>query len=204
MAFVAMLDRARAGDRQAQDELITRFYPRVRQTVHRRLEHDLRKHQRWIAPLFSTSDVVQEVFVGVVRTLDAFDGDSEEDFVRYLSGAVRNRLIDALRHHEAGRRDGRRASAESAGPEPAGVDPTPSLAASLAEQIQVYRSALTDLGERDRRVLELRLEQEQRFASIARTMEFPSADAARKAFAKAQARLLAKLHLLGLRATGSR
>lgn len=198
MGFSALLDRARAGDRQAQDDLIARFYERVREVVHQRLEFDLRRNQRWVAPLFSTSDVVQEVFVGVVRTLGDFDGDDEADFVRYLSGAVRNRIIDALRHHEAHKRDGRRVrSADEQ--EPAGSDPTPSWIASLAEQMEVYRTVVAELPERERRLLEERLEERREFDGIAQALGLPSADAARKAFNRAQALLLAKLHLRGMR-----
>jgi RNA polymerase sigma factor (sigma-70 family) len=199
MAFPALLERARAGDRQAQDELIERFYPSVREAVHQRLEFDLRRNQRWVAPLFSTNDVVQEVFVGIVRTLPDFEGESEEDFVRYLSGAVRNRIIDALRHHAAGRRDGRRGRTPEV--EVSGSDPTPSWMASLAEQMEVYRAAVAELPEREQRVLEARLEEDQQFKDIALALGLPSADAARKAFHRAQARLLAKLHLRGMRKT---
>jgi hypothetical protein len=49
---------------------MARCYPKVRAIVHNQLEHDFRKHHRWILPLFSTGDIVQEVFVGVVNGID--------------------------------------------------------------------------------------------------------------------------------------
>lgn len=194
-SFASLLRRAQTGDRAALQILLERFYPRVRAAVHRRLERDLRAHHRWIAPLFSTGDVVQEVFVSIVRSLHQIAGPDEESFVRYLACAVRNRLVDAMRHHAAGVRDARR---EQQPPEEDPIDPaTPALALALAEQSTRYRAVVDTLAPRQQRLIELRLEERLRFARIARLLGFPTADAARKAFAKARALLLVRLQRAG-------
>ncbi|MCA8943672.1 MAG: sigma-70 family RNA polymerase sigma factor [Planctomycetes bacterium] len=188
-----------SGDRDAQAELIRRFYPRVQRMVHRELERDFRRQHRWLLPLFSTGDIVQEVFTGVIQSLDTFRAEDDDAFVKYLSTLVKHRLVDAVRHHEAGRRDARRqvAPPTSVGPG-AGDDPTPSLAASISEQLRAFREVLDAFPERERRLLELRLVEKEPFADLADKLAFPSSDAARKAFNQAQARLVVKLRSRGI------
>ena len=206
MNLVRTLELARAGDQEARDQILERFYPKVQKIVHNQLQHDFRKHHRWIMPLFSTGDIVQEVFVGVVNGLDGFEGENEEALAQFLSAIVRNRLLDALRYHEAGRRDVRRKVEEPTvgmgAVAPAVGDPTPSLAASVGEQLRVYREVLLTLPERQRMLLRLRLENEMPFAEIAEKLGHASADAARKAFRDAQARMLVKLRARGIKPPG--
>jgi RNA polymerase sigma factor (sigma-70 family) len=196
LPFAAVLRRAQAGDRGALEVLLERFYPRVQRAVHRRLERDFRAHHRWIAPLFSTGDVVQEVFLGIVRSLHQLAGSDEDSFVRYLTCAVRNRLVDAIRHHGAAVRDARRDR------EPPAEDPpdrsNPVLALAVAERDALYRAIVGTLAIRQQRLIELRWEDGLDFARIARILAFPTADAARKAHAKARALLLARLQRAGL------
>ena len=100
-----------AGDTGAQSALVARLYPKVQTIVHRELEKDFRQRHKWILPLFSTRDIVHDVFAGVVAGLDeSADFPNEAAFVGYLSTMVRNRLLDAVRHNEAGKRDVRRRS----------------------------------------------------------------------------------------------
>ena len=198
-----ILDRHLEGDLAARDALCTRFYPRVRDMVHRQLHQDFRRHHRWILPLFSTGDIVQEVFLGVVnQPLDGFQGDSEEAFVQYLGAVCRHRLLDALRYHEAARRDVRRrhesVNRPTAGFTPVADDPTPSLAASLEEQVDAYEEVLQGLSASQRQVLRLRLEDEEPFARIAEIMGNASDDAARQAFRAAKSLLLVRLRARGL------
>lgn len=195
---------AAAGDAAALHALTEALYPRVRELVHRELQHDFRRRHRWILPLFSTRDVVHDVFAAVLRGLGSARFDGEPALLRYLASAVQHRILDALRHHEAGRRDARRKADEPEG----GLDalarsagaPSPATEASLREQIALYRAALGELPERERLLLDLRLADETPFGELAGRLAYPSADAARKAFHVAQARLLVKLRALGLTA----
>ncbi len=203
MDLARILVAVQDGDQSAREELFQRFYPRVRNIVHQQLQHDFRKNHRWILPLFSTGDIVQEVFVGVLDQVDGFGGGSEDAFIQYLSAVAKNRLLDALRYHEAARRDVRRQAAqsplESTAFAPSGEDPTPSLAASLGEQLSVFRDVMDEFPDKQRRLLQLRLEGEEPFNRIAEILEIPTADAARQAFRAAKARLLVRLQARGLK-----
>ncbi|MEO0477979.1 MAG: sigma-70 family RNA polymerase sigma factor [Planctomycetota bacterium] len=216
MDFLALQRRAGKGDTTAQNDLIEAFYPRVQVIVHDRLRQDYRRSHEWILPLFSTGDVVQDVFRSVLQTKSAFeslsDASDEEAFVRLCATMVRNRLVDALRHHQAERRDVRREQSAdregdgtSAGPMSArfsAADPTPSVAADLQEQLSVFQEVLESFDERERGLLSLRLVEDASYDDCARDLGYPSPDAARKAFHKAQARLVVRLRARGLRAPG--
>ena len=203
----SLLTSVRSGDAEARSALFERFYPRVRSIVHQELQQDFRRHHRWILPLFSTGDIVQEVFAGVVQhSLSEFNGVDETAFVQYLTAVVKHRLIDALRYHEASRRDARRrveqGETAALGIDPVVADPTPSLAASFGEQLSAYREVLDGLPAKQRRLLELRLEGEEPFERIAEALNIASTDAARQAFRSAKARLLVRLRRRGVEPPG--
>lgn len=202
-AFAQLLARVAAGDAAAQDELITGLYPRVRQIVHRELQHDFRKNHAWIMPLFSTQDVVQGVFEKVVRNLSSCEFADEAALVRYLGTVVRNRLLDAVRFHEAGRRDARRSAQAPTGGVPAlGIESgegSPELAADLSERAEALSAVLAELPERHRSLIQLRIVDEEAFPEVARQLGYASAETARQAFHEAKARLLVKLRSRGVR-----
>jgi RNA polymerase sigma factor (sigma-70 family) len=198
----AVIVRAAAGDRLAQDEVAAECLAPVRERVHRELEQDFRKRHRWMLPMFSTMDVVQEVLAAVCRDLEDTSFASAGAFHAYLGTLVRHRLLDAVRFHEAGNRDVRRqvaaADAGATAGDPAGRDATPSLAASIGERADLVRQAIGELPERQRRLVELRLLEEQPFPAVAEALGYASAETARQSFLDAQARLLVKLRGRGL------
>ena len=74
------LEAAAGGDAAARNQLIERYADRVRSRVHAELEQDFRRNHRWILPLFSTRDVVQD--------MDAIRAAlGEEVVVHYLHAA---------------------------------------------------------------------------------------------------------------------
>jgi RNA polymerase sigma factor (sigma-70 family) len=191
------------GDAEAAQALIERFYPRTQQIVHRQLEQDFRRRHRWILPLFSTRDVVHDVFAEVVAGLDeSADFPSEAAFVAYLTTMVRNRLLDAVRYHEAGKRDARRHV-----PDPSQLlehagqagEEAPALAAQLAEQAAVLDEVLGEFNERHKALLTLRIVDNETYPVIAEKLGYASAETARQSFLDAQAKLLVKLRARGLR-----
>jgi len=196
-----VLTRARAdvGSDAARAELVARFYPAVRAMVHRELDVDLRRARPWLASLFSTGDVVHDVFLGVLQSVGSFEG-SERDFERYLAKAVLNRLIDAIRFHEAARRDGRRVGhdVDVHHMEIASGDTSPIAAAARREETRSVDDALATLTRRDQQLLRARLRHNTTFRQIALELGLPSEDAARKATRTAQARLLVALRARGL------
>ncbi|MBK8101445.1 MAG: sigma-70 family RNA polymerase sigma factor [Planctomycetes bacterium] len=194
----AAIVAAAKGDVVAQDRIVALCQQQVRALVHRELELDFRKRHRWILPLFSTQDVVHEVLLAVVRDLREAAFAAAPAFHAFLATLVRHRLIDAVRFHEADRRDARRQQGDDGVVDAAGQrEATPTLAASLAERAGLVQQALAELPERHRRLLELRLLDGATFPAIAEALGYASAESARQSCLDAQARLLVKLRARG-------
>jgi RNA polymerase sigma factor (sigma-70 family) len=196
--FLDCIRAARGGDRGATEALIERFYPRVQSMVHRSLAAELLPKRPWLASMFSTGDVVQEVFVGVLRDLEAFAGLTESSFTSYLATAVKNRLIDAMRFHEAIRRDRRRTQDVEPMDDFGSATPEPASAAVRAEELELFCRVMASIPARERLLLRERIERGETFRSLAEQLGYPSEDAARKAFYTAQSRLVLRLRAAGL------
>lgn len=188
--FADHLHAARLGARDSQDALCRHFYPRVERIVHAQLRRELGAQRGGIAARFSSSDVVQEVFLRVIAGLSSFHGESEAQFQSYLVAIVRHRILDAVRHHAAARRDYRRNAFDIEGARWMTLDPAlshdsrPDLAA--AELIP----SLAPLSLAQRRILSARIERNLTFEEIAAELGYTSRYAARRAFFSAQARWL--------------
>jgi len=193
-----LLRSAQRGETAALSELFTSLYPRVRAIAHHQLEQQVGKDAIGLLALFSTGDIVQEAFVAALRELPRFRGSDEVELVGWLAALVRNRVVDAIRHHLAHRRDRRRESTASGGLTAASRDPSPSQACAANERAEVQARMLGELAERDRELLRARLVDESPWEAIAAAVGFPSADAARFAFRRLQARLMLQLARTGL------
>jgi RNA polymerase sigma factor (sigma-70 family) len=197
-----LLRRAAAGDQDAVAAVVRDLYPTVQRMVHKQLERDFRRQHDWMIPLFSTGDIVQDVFLGVVRDLERFEPRTEQSLHGWLATLVKHRILDTVRHHEALRRDRRRdvvVTNEAGDPVSfAGNEPTPSRCAELGEVLGSWEQVLEDLSERERRLLELRLTDNRPWLEIAEQLAFPSHEAARFAFRYLKAKLLVRLRKLGV------
>ncbi len=191
--FATILGAARAGDEKALEELFERFYPSVERMVHAGLSRDLRLNRPWLNTRFSTGDVVQEVFRSLLRDLSGFEGSTREAFIGYLALVVRNRLLDAIRFHEAARRDGRRSRDAEEGVNAASSEAGPATGAASSDSIRAMIEILDTFPERDRLLLRGRLEQGVRFADLAEQLGFSSKSAAKRAFYAAQAQLAIRI-----------
>ena len=188
-AFPRLLERAREGDAVAMEALFERFYPTVRRLVHASLSRDVRVGRPWLHSRFSTGDVVQEVFRSLLKNLASFRGRTEDAFCGYLAMVVRNRLVDAVRFHEAAQRDGRR----TAGEEPEG-DETPATDERLEddpgdEEVDLFLELLATFDEREQLLLRGRLEQDVSFRALAEQLGYSSRSAAQRRFYAAQAKI---------------
>lgn len=192
-AFLETLERAKQGQRDARNELIEQFYPQVRSIVHRSLATDLRTNRPWLAARFSTGDVVQEVFRSVIDDLHAFEGQTEKAFAGYLSMLVRNRIIDAIRFHEADRRDGRLSAPSPEDDQHESGHELPAGEAERREQRDLLYRALEELPERERLLVRARFEESASFKELAEQLGYGSESAARRAYTAAQARLAVRL-----------
>ena len=197
-AFQVLLAGARAGDAEARDRLFERLYPRLQRIAHWSMAVEVRQRRPWLAALFSTGDVVQDVCQRVLAELHTFEADSERALFSYLSVAVRNRLYDVLRFHEAVRRDCRRSAGDPSGLELRLPEPGPATQALQSDLVTSFWRIAATLPPRERELLRMRANGEQTFEDVARVLGYPSADAARKALYAAQARLLVRLRAAGL------
>ncbi|MBI1380248.1 MAG: sigma-70 family RNA polymerase sigma factor [Planctomycetaceae bacterium] len=203
--FQTLIDRARRQDPDALGELVTRFYPRVEQQVHLSLARDARLGRPWLRARFSTGDVVQEVFRNVIQDLTTFSGTSEEGFCGWLATLVRNRIVDAIRLHEAGRRSGRAESPMLAGaaPLPPSKATDPAAAAMQIEQAELVERALCELDPQTRHLVRARIEGLASFRELAEQLGYGSESGARRAFFEAQSKLALRLAALRAEATRS-
>lgn len=194
-----LLQSARDGDKDARGELIARFYDRTAALVHRQMQQRLKPAQHALLRQLSTGDIVQEVFMEVLRGLDRWEGEREEAFVSLLATLVEHRLVDQVRRSQAARRDVRRHG--DVGPTTAGVHADQSGPATLAgneEQLAIYREVIATFPDRDRALLTMRLEDGLEFQELADRLAWKTPDAARKAFHLVQAKLLLRLRQRGI------
>lgn len=205
-AFIATLERARAGEQSALDEITARFYGRVEETVHQRLTVDLRVGRPWLASRFSTGDIVHDVFDSVIRDLDSFFGRTEDAFCGYLAMVVRNRIIDSIRYHEAACRDGRRALSFKEEIDVLNDDTIadPAEFAARVEALQMLEQSLAELDERERLLVRARFEGVASFVELADQLGYGSESTARRAYFDAQAQLALRLKDLRDGGTGDR
>lgn len=95
---MALIERCRAGDPVALDDLFTRYYPRVKRIVRVRLGEELRRR-------VESDDLVQETFLSALGGIEALDVSEPAEFVGWLSVLVENRIRKAARRLRAARRD---------------------------------------------------------------------------------------------------
>jgi len=160
------LRRWHAGDAAALDELLQRELPWIRQMVQRRMGAMLRQAE-------SSSDLVQDVVVSILRTGPRFVISDQRQFRAFLARVAENVILDQHAWHTAGRRDLRRAeplpSRDSVVVLDDRVRPVtrPSEAAAAEEQKALVWISLRLLDPADREAIELRDYQELSFPEIA-------------------------------------
>lgn len=193
--FRDALQSARSGDPAASDQLFQHYYPVVERMVHLSLSRDLRLQRPWLTARFSTGDMVQEVFRSLLRDLGGFEGRTEEAFKGYLAMVIRNRLIDAIRFHEAAQRDGRRTHTANEAIQVISEQRSPVAGAQSVEELEAVHAVLASFPERERLLLRGRLEQDLKFTELAEQLGYASKWAARRSFYAAQAQLAILLRL---------
>lgn len=203
VAFPRLLLAARRGDRGAQDLLYRRYRERVERIAHAQLQRAKGGRGTALSARFSTADVVQEAFCRLFRKLSCFEGETEGQFINFLTRLVRRRALDVVRFHRSTPRDCRRhASAPDArNPELLAMLPAPLATMSIpfgGDSLESrYRHALASFDPPERDLLQARIEEGLGFTAIADQLGYTSRYAARRAYFAAQARLC-----LALGATG--
>lgn len=175
-----LVERFRAGDLAARDQLVERYLPLLRRWAHGRLPGYARSTAE-------TDDLVQVSLVRALERLGDFEVRHEGAFLAYLRSIFLNTVRDEIRRH---------------GRSPRLVEAVPTLpdgAPSALEKLlgrqamERYEEALGALHEDHRQAVILRVELGMPFEEIARALEKPSANAARMAVTRALARLAERL-----------
>ena len=173
---IRLLERARAGDATAVEQLFARLIPKLERWASGRLP-------RWARGNVDTSDLVQETVLETFRRLDSFEPRGEGALDAYVRQAFINRLRNQLRRAIA-----RPAPQEldSAVPD----DATSPLEAAIGrETLERYEAGLERLDPDERDAVVTRVELGFSYAEVAAALGKPSADAARMAVARALVKL---------------
>ena len=169
----SLVERARAGDRRALEDLVVLHLPALRAFVRVQAGRELRDKE-------SCSDLVQSACREVLADLSAFEYREEAAFRRWLFRAAERKILDRARFHGREKRDAKR---EQALPASASglLDCyasfcTPSEVAVAREEEERIESAMEKLPETYREVLRLRhllgLSNAEIAAEIGRTPEY--------------------------------
>jgi RNA polymerase sigma-70 factor (ECF subfamily) len=174
---LSLLARARKGDALAIEALMGRYLARLQRWASGRVPAVARS-------LIDTDDVVQDALLNTFRRLDEFQPRHDGALMAYLRQAVANRIRSELR----------RKSPEV----DAAVDvdtleselPSPLEAMVGRDAFARYEAALAQLDEDDRAAVIGRFEMGFSYDALARAMNRPSAEAARKTVERAVRRLV--------------
>ena len=171
-----LLERARAGDAAAVDQLFATCVPILRRWARGRLP-------AWARDLADTEDVVQEAVLQTFKHIETFDARGEGALQAYLRQAVMNRIRDHIR------RVGRRPVATELDSQHEDDSPSPLEHAVGREAVERYEQALARLTDVDRELIVASVELGYSFEELAAATGRASSDAARKAARRALVKL---------------
>jgi len=111
-----LLERIKAGEREAFDQLFVRYRPRLAVLIHYKLSPELRRTAE-------VDDVLQETLLRAWRDLERFEYRTPGSFLRWLASIADHVIIDAARAQarqcRAGVQVPFRSESNPRGPEPA-------------------------------------------------------------------------------------
>lgn len=175
---LSLLARAQRGDAVAMEALMGRYLARLQRWASGRVPSSART-------LLDTDDVVQDALLSTFRRLEHFQPRHDGALLAYLREAVANRIRNELR---------RVAPNVDGSIDPDGLPsqwPSPLEHVVSRQSLDRYERSLTQLDENDRAAIIGRFEMGYSYDALARAMERPSPDAARKLTERALRRLLA-------------
>lgn len=180
-----LLEQARAGDKEALNQLFDRHRARLRRMVELRLDRRLQAR-------IDASDVIQEAYVEVVTRLNEYVHWPSYPLFLWLRLIVGERLFKLHRHHLGTQmRDARlevsiyrgalpQASSAALAARLLGKHTSPTQAAVRAERMMRLQEALNTLEAIDREVLSLRHFEELSLAETALSLGIEESAAAKR------------------------
>ncbi len=175
-----LVERFRAGDEAARDELVGRTLPLLRRWAHGRLPGYARSTAE-------TDDLVQVTLLRAIANLGDFEVRHEGAFLAYLRRIFLNTIRDEIRRY------GRAPGFEAIPPALPADQPSVIEGVLGREKLERYEAALAALPEEHRQAVILRVEFGMSFEEVARALDRPSANAARMTVTRALARLAEQL-----------
>jgi len=181
-SLYALLRKAQRGDQNASDKLCREFLPDLKSLAHGRLPGQARGQM-------DTDDVVQEVFLKVIRRLDSFDPKHHDALRAYLYTSVVNRIKDEYKRRR---------------PEVVNLEDVQDLAARVAtpleevighEMFERYEASLERLKPQEREMLVAKIELNLPYDQIARLFAKGTPAAARIAVRRALVRLAEEMSM---------
>ena len=175
---LSLLVRAQHGDAVAMEALMGRYLTRLQRWASGRVPAKARS-------LLDTDDVVQDALLNTFRRLEDFRPRHDGALLAYLREAVANRIRMELR---------RRSLEVDAAIEPDGLPsalPSPLETVVTRDALERYERSLAQLDDDDRAAIVGRFEMGYSYDALARAMQRPSPEAARKLTERALRRLLA-------------
>jgi RNA polymerase sigma-70 factor (ECF subfamily) len=180
--FGALIDQARAGDRDATAALVRAVEPALRDAISRSIPRALRRR-------VGTDDLLQATLLVAIDQLPRFEYRGDREFVAWITTIAAQRIHESDRFHRAQKRDrGRDRSLSGSAPFVA-CETSPTQSAARAEQRIVLRDAVAKLPDDERRVVELRTFEGLAFREIATRLGLSDRHAAMRAFERAMERL---------------
>jgi RNA polymerase sigma factor (sigma-70 family) len=179
------IQRARAGDRQAMNDLLTRYKKPLERFLHSRLSPTAHRVQ-------DTQDGTQEILIGAYEAVMSgrFEYRGIGSFWYYLRTSARNYVI---KKNQRSADRGASTISDDSGLAPAAVQPSPIAKMIGQEQLVRYERALDQLPEDHRNAFLLFHEVGLSHAQIAEECGFASADAARMCVSRAKTRVLSEM-----------
>jgi len=175
-----LLSRARAGDRDALDQLFARHLRPLQRWARGRLPV-------WARQMADTDDLIQDALTQTLKRLDQFQPGGVGALGAYLRQAVLNRLRDELR------RRGRTPDSVQIDDMDIPGGQSPLEQAIGREGVERYERALQRLRSEDREAIVARIELGYAYDELAEALGKPSAEAARKCAQRALIRLAEEL-----------
>lgn len=174
-----LIERARAGDREAMERLFARHLRPLQRWARGRLP-------KWARDVADTDDLVQDTLARTFRTIGVFEPRRVGALQAYLRQAVLNRIRNELRR--ANRHPHAPDLEDIEGIEVDGAE-SPLEQAIGREALARYERALQRLTADDREAIIARVEMGYSYDEMAAALGKPTAEAARKAAGRALARL---------------
>jgi RNA polymerase sigma-70 factor (ECF subfamily) len=172
-----LLEQLRRGDTRARDLLVERSLPQLRKWARGRLP-------QWARSLADTQDLVQDAVMRALPKLESFEARHPGALQSYLRQAVQNRIYDEVR------KVGTHPPGDELPEEMPDLTPSPLEQAIGKQGFERYERALETLKPVDRHAIVARIELQQSYEEVAKTLGKPNANAARMAVTRALARLV--------------